>query len=107
MIGTEAQRAMGNGQGFTHCALLIASLVLYLVGLQPFLFAATYYVAKTGSDGNSGAADDPWLTVQKAANTVAAGDTVNVGDGTYSEIVKTKTAGTAGAPITFKGSGNA
>ena len=67
--------------------------------------AATYYVAKTGSDANSGTSTSPWLTVQKAANTILAGDTVIVQSGRYSETVTTVRAGTAIAPIIFRGQG--
>ena len=43
----------------------------------------------------------PWATIQKAANTVAAGDTVYVAPGQYNAPVTTNTSGTASAPITF------
>lgn len=67
--------------------------------------ATTYYVAKTGSDSNSGLAGFPWLTCQKAADTMVAGDTVNVAVGTYNEQCRTKAAGTSGNSITFDGGG--
>lgn len=64
----------------------------------------TYYVRKTGSDGAAGtAAGTAWLTVDKAANTVAAGDTVYVGGGVFRELVTMDTAGSSGSPITFIG----
>src|SRR5689334_19835695 len=44
---------------------------------------ATYYVSTTGSDANLGTQARPFQTIQKAANTVTAGDTVVVADGTY------------------------
>jgi hypothetical protein len=44
--------------------------------------AASYYVAKTGSDSNNGGADAPWLTIGHAARFVETGSTVNVGAGT-------------------------
>jgi MYXO-CTERM domain-containing protein len=46
--------------------------------------AAEYYVAPTGSDSNPGTQASPWGTVQKAASTAAAGDTVYFRAGTYS-----------------------
>ncbi len=67
--------------------------------------ATTYYVAKTGSDSNSGSQTAPWLTIGHAASKVAAGDTVYVGAGTYSESVTFSTSGTSSAPITFNGQG--
>src|SRR5271166_1725311 len=36
----------------------------------------TYYVAITGSDSNPGTFSQPWKTIQHAADTVVAGDTV-------------------------------
>jgi MYXO-CTERM domain-containing protein len=45
--------------------------------------AAEYYVAPTGSDSNPGTQASPWGTVQKAASTAAAGDTVWFRGGTY------------------------
>jgi MYXO-CTERM domain-containing protein len=46
--------------------------------------AAEYYVAPTGSDSNPGTQASPWGTVQKAADTAVAGDTVWFRGGTYS-----------------------
>jgi MYXO-CTERM domain-containing protein len=59
-----------------------------LAGLGLFVaknaFAAEYYVSPTGSDSNPGTEASPWGTVQKAANTAVAGDTVWFRGGTYS-----------------------
>lgn len=62
--------------------------------------AATYYVATTGSNGNSGAEDAPWATIAHAVTTMVAGDTTYVRGGTYNsgEILFSKT-GTVSAPI--------
>lgn len=81
----------------------LAGFTLILVALQSSLFAATYYVAKTGNDSNPGTQLAPWLTVQKAADTMVAGDTVNVAAGTYAERVRETTSGTSGAHITYQG----
>lgn len=67
--------------------------------------ATTFYVSTNGNDSNDGSLGSPWLTVQHAANTVAAGDSVIVSNGVFAEVVATKTAGTAANPITFTGSG--
>lgn len=65
---------------------------------------ATYYVRKTGNDSNAGtSAGAAWLTVDKAANTVAAGDTVYIGAGTYRELVTMDTSGSSGSIISFIG----
>jgi hypothetical protein len=50
---------------------------------------ATYYVRKTGNNGNAGtSAGAAWLTVTKAVQTVTSGDTVYVGAGVYRETVQ-------------------
>ena len=68
--------------------------------------AATYYVATDGDNNNSGTSTgSPWRTIQKAADTVAAGDTVFIKAGNYGdENVLMKTSGTSSeAMITFEG----
>lgn len=61
-----------------------------------------YYVATTGNNSNPGSEGLPWLTVQKAADTVVAGDTVRVLSGIYLEKVTETTAGTISAPIVYQ-----
>jgi hypothetical protein len=63
----------------------------------------TYYVRKTGNDGNDGTnpTTQAWLTIDKAANTVAAADTVYVGAGVYRELVTMDTSGSSGNQIEF------
>src|SRR5271155_2366252 len=67
--------------------------------------AQVYYVAKTGSDSNSGSASAPWLTIGHAALEAKAGATVYVGAGTYNESDLFANSGTASAPIVFNGQG--
>jgi hypothetical protein len=65
--------------------------------------AATYYVSPDGSDSQEGSIDAPWRTIQMAAQTVAAGDTVYVRAGTYHEQVAVAVSGSAEAGlITFR-----
>jgi VCBS repeat-containing protein len=61
----------------------------------------TYYVATNGSDSNPGTDALPFKTIQKAANTVAAGDTVYIRTGTYNEFVDIESSGTENNYITF------
>lgn len=64
----------------------------------------TYYVSTTGNDTNGdGSFNNPWRTIQKAANLVSTGDTVYVRGGTYYEevVIKNK-QGNQNAWITFK-----
>ncbi len=62
-----------------------------------------YYVATYGSDSNAGTSAAPWLTIQKAANTMTAGKTTIVRSGTYNERVTQSTSGSSGSVITFRG----
>jgi Protein of unknown function (DUF1565) len=61
----------------------------------PSRSGVTYFVSTAGNDNNAGTLAAPWRTIQKAANTVHAGDTVQVRAGTYNEVVTMKTSGNA------------
>jgi hypothetical protein len=84
-------------------ASAILSFSLILLGVSE---AATYYVAKTGSNSNSGTQSSPWQTISAAEGKAKAGDTVVVSAGTYSESITANGSGSAGSVITFQGSGN-
>ncbi|WP_303905789.1 right-handed parallel beta-helix repeat-containing protein [Thiohalomonas denitrificans] len=67
----------------------------------------------SASDSNDGSESRPWKTIQKAASTLTAGETVLVKAGTYTELysgypntsasgLKPQNSGTADAPIIFK-----
>lgn len=68
---------------------------------------ATYYIDAAGNDANAGTSagsGNSWLTLGKAASTVAAGDKVWVkNDQTYNEKLTLATSGTANADITWEG----
>ncbi len=64
--------------------------------------AADYAVSPQGSDGANGSPATPWKTLQKAADSVQAGDTVTVADGTYAGFQCDGKAGTAAARIVFR-----
>ncbi len=74
---------------------------------------ATYYVRQSGgNDSNDGLSfANGWATVQKAADTATGGDLVLIcDDGTHSPSVTVDfdtNAGSADAPITFRGAGSA
>jgi hypothetical protein len=59
----------------------------------PSRSGVTYYVSTSGNDNNAGTLAAPWRTIQKAANTVQPGDTVQVRAGTYNEVVTLKNSG--------------
>jgi hypothetical protein len=68
---------------------------------QPAL-GTTYYVSTSGSDSNPGTFSEPWLTIQHAASTVTAGDTVYVREGVYNEVVTIPVSGSESSGyITF------
>ena len=58
-------------------------------------------MATTGSDSNAGTQAQPWRTIQKAANALAAGQRALVRGGTYTENVYVARSGNA-APITIE-----
>jgi len=62
----------------------------------------TYYVATTGNDGWPGTSGQPWATLQHAADTAVAGDTVLVASGNYAGFRVVDKSGSAGSPITFR-----
>ena len=90
-------------------ALIIFSYVIYNIEHRKSFLASpsmidtlsVYYVAKNGNDDNPGTKEKPWLTIQKAADNVVAGDTVYVMEGTYKEGVSINNSGSPGKWITF------
>ncbi len=65
---------------------------------------SVYYVAPPasgGNDSNPGTEAQPWATIQKAANTLTAGDTVYIKAGTYQEQVIPQNSGSVGNTITY------
>ncbi len=68
----------------------------------PVAGAHIYYVAPEGNDTSPGTAEQPWHTLQHAADSAQAGDTVLLKAGTYAEeeVVFTR-SGLPNSPITF------
>lgn len=62
---------------------------------------ADYYVSNTGADSAAGTIASPFKTIGKASTTAKAGDRVIVRGGTYAEVVRLTTSGTASAPIQY------
>ena len=83
---------------------MVVSLGLTTLLCSPLLARGatlrTFYVAPTGSDAAVGSSASPWRTLQKAANTVQAGDLVIVRVGAYAGF-DLWTSGTAADPIVF------
>ncbi|MFS0726687.1 carbohydrate binding domain-containing protein [Paenibacillus sp. 1P07SE] len=71
---------------------------------EPDIGDAVYYVSSaSGDDGaGDGSEQNPWRTIQKAADEAVAGDTVIIREGTYRETVKPAVRGVEAHPITFR-----
>ena len=89
-------------------ALLLGLLVSYCAAPSDAVPEApaapsgqTFYVAPGGDDTNPGTVARPWRTLHKAAQTLAAGDTVYIRAGTYRERVVPARSGSDGNPITY------
>ena len=80
--------------------ILIPITVIFLLASSS-VYAATYYVAKGGSDASTGSSSNPWKTIAKANATLKAGDTVYIKAGTYNEMIKPARSGVKGSPITY------
>ena len=81
------------------------SFIISVAGLSVVLHgaAATFYVATSGNDTNPGSLASPWLTIQKAANSLAPGDTVLVRGGIYPERVTVNVSGNStNATVAFQ-----
>ena len=66
----------------------------------PMAAGPAYFVAPDGHDNGPGTVDQPWLTVQRAADVAPAGSTVYLRAGTYGPFVMHR-SGLAGTPTTF------
>src|SRR5206468_12704786 len=88
----------------TDGVLSNSSDVMITVNSAP-ITDANFYVSTTGNDSNAGSSTSPWRTIQKAANTLSVGQTVNVNAGTYNERVQVTRSGSAGSLITFQAQG--
>ena len=84
---------------FSITRALLAAASCFVPGTE----AAEYYVSTGGVNTNPGTLALPWRTIQKAADSVTAGDIVNIRAGTYSERVSISNKdGTLALPIVFQ-----
>ncbi|MCD6184848.1 MAG: right-handed parallel beta-helix repeat-containing protein [Deltaproteobacteria bacterium] len=81
---------------------ILMCLFFIIVSCMP-VYAAIYYVAIEGKDSNLGTKIRPWQTIQKAADTLVAGDTVYIKGGTYlpNTSITAKNSGESGKDITY------
>jgi len=109
-----APEVNGSVSGLARIALTgVAACLAFVLGARctHASFSATanhatragdvYYVATNGSDSNPGTEAQPWRTVQKAADTLVAGDTVYIRTGTYPERVVPLNSGEEGSDIVY------
>ena len=68
---------------------------------QPSTRGRTHWVAIHGDDTAAGTRDEPWATLQHAADSVGPGATVFVREGVYEQGVEIRSSGMPGRPITF------
>ncbi|MEW6364535.1 MAG: right-handed parallel beta-helix repeat-containing protein [Acidobacteriota bacterium] len=61
--------------------------------------AGEFYVSVNGNDSNPGTISSPWRTIQKAADTLAAGDTVYIRAGTYRTRVLPRNSGNGASSL--------
>jgi len=99
--------------GFVFSIFLLFSMCF---SFPAVVRAAFFYVDQnhvSANDSNGGAEDQPWKTIQKAANVLQAGDTVYVKEGVYTELhaitpesgkigLKPQNSGTADNFITYE-----
>jgi hypothetical protein len=89
-----------SNNSFRYCLVFFLALIISLC-IPTFVQATTYYVAENGDDDNPGTTEArPWRSVDKAADTMEAGDTVYVKEGNYSGFDVTR-SGTANKYISY------
>ena len=77
------------------------SLYLLIIFISS-ISATDYYVSNDGNDNNSGTIDNPFLTIQKAADTMSAGDICYIRQGNYHEVVSmNNNDGSESTPLIF------
>src|SRR5512146_273327 len=83
--------------------LMLMLIVLASLFMSASVKAADYHVAVNGTDAASGAAAQPFRTIQHAIDAAGQpGDTVTIHPGIYREELKVLAQGTPERPITLK-----
>lgn len=84
----------------THLICFLIIILFVINSLGNYIFSNTYYVDQNhsqASNSNPGSINLPWLTIQHAAETLVAGDTVYIRNGIYNENVFTIRGGNTSA----------
>lgn len=82
--------------------LLFNLMALASLALAQSTVAAEYYVSKQGDDSNLGSKKSPFLTIQKAATQMKAGDICLIDDGIYYETVVVSNTDASDKRVTFR-----
>lgn len=80
---------------------IVFLMITLLAGTEASIVGTDCYVSINGNDNNLGTDTQPWRTIQKAADTAIAGDTVYVKNGIYNEQVWVRNSGSLDKWITF------
>jgi len=101
--GTTVIKASQTASGNFLQGEISATLVVTDVSTGPPTGLRYLYVSTTGNDANDGSIDNPFLTINKAAEVAIAGDVVVVKSGTYMPTSKITPAnsGTSTNPIVY------
>ncbi|MBI2844681.1 MAG: right-handed parallel beta-helix repeat-containing protein [Armatimonadetes bacterium] len=83
----------------TRQFLLVATLA---AAVSSIAHGTTYYVAPGGRNSNPGTKQNPFRTIQKAANVMKPGDTCLIREGIYRETVRPARSGVPSQPIRFE-----
>ena len=93
----------GSGKSNMKTLTKFFLVVVLAISLPQLLAATIYYVdGAAGNDSNPGTQSSPWKTIQKAANTLVAGDKVIVTSGTYNERINETSGGSSGNEIIYQ-----
>lgn len=96
--------------GTENAAVLVgASVIPFVTPIPQSAGGRVYYVSPSGSDENSGSQNQPWKSINYAVSEdspIAAGDTVLVEPGTYTELISLGKSGSDSQRITLKANGD-
>jgi parallel beta-helix repeat protein len=100
--GRASLRLEWSGPGVSRRVIPKSRLFSSEAAPAPTPNGSVFYVAPNGKNENPGSEALPWLTINKAAQTLTPGQTVLVKNGTYAESIYINRSGAPGKPITFK-----
>jgi len=88
---------------YTNSSLMVKFVLMVIITALSLRGSSTnIYVAKTGTNSNTGKFNSPFSTIQKGLDVAKAGDTVLVKGGIYQEYVLFPKNGNKGKPIVLK-----